>query len=50
VLSRVRQARPLRDRIEIWRSAVEDVITNPPREPRFELMDDGGLIPWETYN
>jgi hypothetical protein len=47
VLSRVRQARPLHDRIEIWRSAVEDLMTNPPAERRFELMDDGGLVPWE---
>ena len=47
VLSRVRQARPLGERIEIWRSAVEDLVANPPAERRFELMDDGGLVPWE---
>ena len=47
VISRIRQARPLPERIEIWRSAIEDLIANPPGERRFELLDDGGLIPWE---
>lgn len=46
VVSRVRQTRPLRERIEIWRSAVEDLIADPPAERRFELADDGSLIPW----
>jgi hypothetical protein len=47
VLSRVRQARPLRERLDIWRSAVRRMIENPRTERRFELMDDGTLIPWE---
>jgi hypothetical protein len=46
VLSRVRQARPLNERVEIWRAAVRQLIEVPPRERRFELMDNGALIPW----
>ncbi len=47
VVSRVRQARPLPERIEIWCLAVEDLIKDPPAERRFELHDDGALVPWE---
>jgi len=47
VLSRIRQARPLRERIGIWRSAVRELIENPRSERRFELLDDGTLVPWE---
>jgi hypothetical protein len=47
VLSRVKQARPIRERIEIWRSMVEDLNADPPTERRFELMDNGELIPWK---
>jgi uncharacterized protein DUF5615 len=46
VVSRVKQARPLRERIEVWQSAVAHVSANPPLERRFELMDDGQLVPW----
>jgi hypothetical protein len=47
VVSHVRQARPVRERIEVWRSAVEALISNQPVERRFDLFDDGVLIPWE---
>jgi len=47
VVSHVRQARPLRERIEVWRSAVETSISNQPVERRFDLFDDGALVPWE---
>lgn len=50
VVSRVRQARPLRDRIEIWRRAVKDLVVNPPVERRFELKDDGVLVPWQEIS
>lgn len=46
VVSRVRQSRPLRERIEVWQSAVEQLIANPPTDRRFDLMDDGQLLPW----
>ena len=47
MLSRVKQARPLRERVEIWRSAVRELMENPRTQRRFELLDDGVLIPWE---
>jgi hypothetical protein len=46
VLSRVRQARPLRERLDIWREAVRELMTIAAPERRFELLDDGSLMPW----
>lgn len=46
VLSRVKQARPLRERIDIWRGAIHRLSENLEGQ-RFELLDDGTLIPWE---
>ena len=46
VLSRVRQARPLAERIAIWREAIHR-LSERPEGRRFELLDDGSLIPWE---
>jgi hypothetical protein len=39
VVSRVRQARRLAERVEVWRNAILDLTQNPRPEPRFELMD-----------
>ena len=47
VVSRVRQARRLAERVQIWRSAILDLAQNPRPERRFELMDDGSLVAWE---
>jgi hypothetical protein len=47
VLSRVRQARRLAERVEIWRVAIRELADSPRSERRFELMDNGQLIPWE---
>jgi hypothetical protein len=47
VVSRVRQARRLAERVEIWRRAILDLPQNPRPERRFELMDDGVLVAWE---
>jgi predicted nuclease of predicted toxin-antitoxin system len=46
VLSRVKQARPLAERIAIWREAVRR-LSEQQEARRFELLDDGTLIPWE---
>lgn len=46
VVSRVKQGRPLRERIAIWKSAVEYLIANPPTDRRFDLLDDGQLVAW----
>jgi hypothetical protein len=47
VVSRVRQARRLAERVEIWRRAILDLTQNPRPQRRFELMDDGSLVAWE---
>lgn len=46
VLSRVRQARRLAERIEVWRAAVRHLVEHRGPERLFELMDDGTLVPW----
>jgi len=35
------------ERVEIWRQAIRELAQNPRRERRFELLDDGQLLPWE---
>lgn len=46
VVSRVRQSRPLKDRIDVWRTAVLAFVRTPRVERLFELMDDGVMVPW----
>jgi hypothetical protein len=46
VLSRVRQSRPLKERIEIWRNACRDLARTSRIERLFELTDAGELLPW----
>ena len=46
VVSRVKQSRRLSHRIEVWRSAVRELVDTPRTERLFELMDDGALAPW----
>jgi len=46
VLSRVKQARPIRDRIEVWKKAVQQLVQHPREERLFELTDEGILLPW----
>lgn len=46
VVSRVKQSRALQERMELWASAVEYLTANPPTDRRFDLMDDGQLVPW----
>jgi len=47
VVSPVRQARRVAERVEIWHRAILDLTQNPRPERRFELMDDGALVAWE---
>ena len=47
VLSRVRQSRPLKERIEVWRKACHDVAQMPRVQRLFELTDEGLLLPWQ---
>jgi len=46
VLSRVRQSRPLKDRIEIWRQCLRELLQTSKPERLYELMDNGALLPW----
>lgn len=47
VVSRVRQARPLRERIRIWCNCIAALLEGPRPERLFELFDDGTLLPWQ---
>ena len=47
VVSRVRQARRLVERVDIWRRAIRVLLEAPRTEQRFELLDDGTLLRWE---
>lgn len=46
VVSRVRQARTLTDRIQVWKSAVQTLFAIKASPRVFELTDDGALVPW----
>ena len=46
VVSRVRQARRLTERIEVWRRAVGELLSTPQSLRLFELTDKGVLLPW----
>ena len=47
VVSRVRQARQIVERVDIWRRAISTLLATPRTERRFELLDPGTLLPWE---
>lgn len=47
IVSRVRQARPLKARIDIWCACVQALSSTSRPERLFELMDDGTLFPWQ---
>jgi hypothetical protein len=46
VVSRVKQSRPLKDRVEVWRNGVQELIGATRTERIFQLMDNGTLLPW----
>ena len=46
VVSRVRQSRPIVERVTIWDRAVRELTGIPQVHMLFELMDDGRLLPW----
>ena len=46
VVSRVRQSRMLTDRIQVWKIAVQTLLTITGATRVFELHDDGALVPW----
>lgn len=50
LLSRVKQSRRLEERVQVWREAIRELISTPRPEQRFELLDDGRLLPWEQIS
>jgi predicted nuclease of predicted toxin-antitoxin system len=48
VVSRVRQVRTLAERIQVWRTAVQTLVSMDRTTRLFELTDDGALVPWST--
>lgn len=45
VVSRVRQPRPLKERLVVWRTAITALGEPAQPEHLFELLDDGQLLP-----
>lgn len=50
VVSRVRQARRMTERIEVWRGAVWELVQRPAARRLFELTDEGILVPWRNVS
>ena len=48
VVSRVRQVRKLAERIQVWRNAVQQLVSEDRTTRLFELTDDGALVPWSA--
>lgn len=47
LVSRVRQSRPLKERMDVWRAAVHRLEQHAHASERlFELADTGSLMPW----
>jgi hypothetical protein len=44
LVSRVRQSRPIADRIATWHRSIRDLLGTPRTERLFELSDDGVLL------
>ena len=44
LVSRVRQSRPLPERLDIWRRAVGELVEAPPTDRIIELTDQGALL------
>jgi hypothetical protein len=43
IISRVKQERPIRDRVRIWMRALDEYFEAKPPEKLFEIDDDGTL-------
>lgn len=46
VVSRVRQSRPLAERLSVWLQGIDALLQGESVERLFELHDDGRLVPW----
>jgi hypothetical protein len=36
--------------IVVWRQAIQQLLSSPRPQQRFELLDDGRLLPWEEVS
>jgi predicted nuclease of predicted toxin-antitoxin system len=46
IVSRVKQSRPIHDRVETWLRAIRSCLSETPAGRVLELMDEGQLVPW----
>jgi hypothetical protein len=46
LVSTVRQARPIADRVAIWMNAVQQILAAPVDSRLLEISDSGQLAPW----
>jgi len=46
MVSRVRQGRPIAERVECWSRAIESFLARRLEEKLFEILDSGELVPW----
>jgi len=49
IISRVRQNRPIHERVKIWIDAIQKFSGKPIRGNLFELLDTGEIIPTEIH-
>lgn len=48
LVSRVRQSRPIEDRVEVWMRAIQAYLELRPPQRLFEVTDTGVLLPWTS--
>ena len=48
ILSRVRQGRPIQERVDLWFAAIQGFLDDRPAAKLFNLLDTGELVPWEV--
>lgn len=48
VISRVPQAIPIAERVELWLHGIEELHQRPIRGQLFEILPDGRVVPWRV--
>ncbi len=49
MISRVPQAMPIAERVELWIQAIDDFVQRPVPEKLFEVLPDGRVQPWTIH-
>ena len=49
IVSSVRQAMAIQDRVQIWAAAIEGFLARRPTGKLFELLETGEIVAWETH-